>query len=241
MAAATAGGPPDPSLPPVSLKAERISRNESLIRTALTTDSDAVRWSFATSSNSLVPTVTRLESSWTRRLEGSGTHLGIGDTVSVPGAWGNPVRFAGVQVGTRMDQRADIVPVTRLATPGIATLPSSVDALFSSAGVKSLANQGLSVDGKVQIAEANTVSFVARDSLGRKLKVTQPLLTAAPLVERGCGDYSVGLGRVREDFALASNTYGELFANTRVLCGFRWDSRLKGMASTWQDREVRLA
>ena len=117
-------------------------------------------------------------------------------------------------------------PVWRL--PGIATLPSSVDALFSSAGVKSLANQGLSVDGKVQIAEANTVSFVARDSLGRKLKVTQPLLTAAPLVERGCGDYSVGLGRVREDFALASNTYGELFANTRVLCGIPLGFTLEG-------------
>ncbi len=206
---------------PVFLTTERIKAGESLFRTTLATESDTVKSSFATSKNAQVPEVTRLESSWTRQLENGDAHVRLGDAVSVPGAEGNPVRFAGVQLGAGSGVRDDVVSTTRLATPGIATLPSSVDALFSSAGAgdTALARQGLSLDGKVQVAGANKVSFVARDSLGRTVKVTQPLLTGIKLKESGCSDYAVDLGRVREDFALASNSYGQWFANTRVLCG----------------------
>lgn len=210
-----------PAPAPVFLTTERIKADESLFRTTVATESDIVKSSFTTSKNASIPEVTRLESSWTRQLDNGESHLRLGDAISVPGAEGNPVRFAGVQLGTGSGLREDVVPITRLATPGIATLPSSVDALLSSAGATDtpLARQGLVLDGKVQVAGSNSVSFVTRDSLGRTLKVTQPLLTEIKLTERGCGDYAVDLGRVREDFALTSNSYGQWFANTRVLCG----------------------
>jgi outer membrane usher protein FimD/PapC len=156
--------------------------------------------------------------------------LRVGDAISVPGAGGNPVRFAGVQLGSGLDLRTDVVPATRLATSGIATLPSSVDALLSSTNASDtpLARQGLALQGKVQVVGANSVSFVTRDALGRTLQVTQPLLADIRLADQGCSQYSVDLGRVREDYALQSNAYGQWFANTRVLCGMPLGLTLEG-------------
>lgn len=213
---------------PVSVTAERIKADEQLFNTTVQAGSATVQSTFATSRNTQIPEVTRLESSLTHELDTA--QLRLGDAISVPGAGGNPVRFAGVQLGSGLDLRDDVVPATRLATPGIATLPSSVDALLSSTNTADtpLARQGLALQGKVQVVGANSVSFVTRDALGRTLQVTQPLLADIRLADRGCSNYSVDLGRVREDFALQSNAYGQWFANTRVLCGMPLGFTLEG-------------
>src|SRR5690606_13686828 len=39
------------------------------------------------------------------------------------------------------------------------------------------------------------------------------------LVDGGCADFTVDVGRVRQDYAISSNEYGPLFANTTVSCG----------------------
>jgi len=43
-------------------------------------------------------------------------------------------------------------------------------------------------------------------------------VAATRLVNDGCSDFSVGVGKVRRDYALLSNEYGPLFANTTVAC-----------------------
>jgi outer membrane usher protein FimD/PapC len=48
--------------------------------------------------------------------------------------------------------------------------------------------------------------------------VAAPTIASTRLVPAGCSDFSVGLGKVRRDYALLSNEYGPLFANTTVAC-----------------------
>jgi outer membrane usher protein len=124
-----------------------------------------------------------------------------------------------VQFGTP-DPRADVVASRRLATPGIAVLPSTADALLSSArGSSSLGAEGWSTSGSTRLVGANTVSFIAQDALGRTQVITQPLLAKTVLADPGCSSFSMGIGKVREDYALQSNQYGAVFANTTVRCG----------------------
>ncbi len=215
---------------PVSVTAERIKANEQLFKTTVETGSDTVKSVFTTSSTAPATDLTRLESSWTRRLNEGAAQLRLGDTISMPGNGGNPLRFAGVQLGSSLDLRDDIIASSRLAAPGIAALPSSVDALLSSTNSPDshLARQGLSVQGRVQVVGANSVKFVTRDSLGRTLQVTQPLMTAIHLTEPGCGNYAMDLGRVRKDYAIKSNEYGEWLTNVRVVCGMPLGLTLEG-------------
>jgi outer membrane usher protein FimD/PapC len=48
--------------------------------------------------------------------------------------------------------------------------------------------------------------------------VAAPTIASTRLVAEGCSDFAVGLGKVRRDYALLSNEYGPLFANTTVAC-----------------------
>jgi outer membrane usher protein FimD/PapC len=97
-------------------------------------------------------------------------------------------------------------------------LPNAADALFASikADESLLAQQNLSV-GPVSVG-ANTLGFTARDSLGRKQTLNTPIIETARLVQSGCADIAVGFGKVRRDFAVTSNEYGPVFANTTVAC-----------------------
>ena len=215
---------------PVSLSAERIKANEQLFKTTVETGPNTVKSIFTTSSNTPTPAVTRLESSWTRKLNEGTAQLRLGDTISMPGDGGAPVRFAGIQLGSSLELRDDVIASSRLAAPGIAALPSSVDALFSTGNSldSPMARQGLSVQGRVQVVGANSVKFVTRDALGRTLQVTQPLMSGIRLTDPGCSNYAVDLGRVRKDYALKSNEYGDWFANTRVVCGMPLGLTLEG-------------
>jgi outer membrane usher protein len=76
-----------------------------------------------------------------------------------------------------------------------------------------------STGGSTRLVGANTVSFIAQDALGRTQVITQPLLTKTVLADPGCNGFSMGFGKVREDYALQSNGYGAVFANTTVRCG----------------------
>jgi len=109
--------------------------------------------------------------------------------------WGSSVRYGGMQFGTRTGARADVITNSELATPGLAVLPTVEETLFTSLG-----------DRSTELAEQDVASAAA------------PTIAATRLVAEGCSDFSVGVGKVRRDYALVSNEYGPLFANTTVAC-----------------------
>ncbi|HEY7642432.1 MAG TPA: hypothetical protein VH814_22045 [Steroidobacteraceae bacterium] len=158
-------------------------------------DVASVEHSFSTSLNSPTEPVTRLQSAYTQQIGEDGERIRVGDTVSTAGMWGSSVRFGGMQFGTRTGARADVIDNPQLASAGLAVLPTVEDAMFTS-------------------LETRTTTLSA-DDVGA---ISAPTVASTRLVDDGCSDFSVGLGKVRRDYALLSNEYGPLFANTTVAC-----------------------
>lgn len=210
--------PPAPN--DVALKTDFQKPATPSINARVLTDASVLDYSFAASIDPDEDRVTRLESRYTLNLAEAEEQLSIGDTVSSAGLWGSTVRYGGLQFGTRTKPREDVIYTERLATSGIAVLPTAADALFASISDSEslLSRQSLSLSGAREITTQNSLSVVARDSFGRSEALDVPLTAPTRLVESGCSDFALGLGKVREDYAFTSNAYGPVFANTTVAC-----------------------
>ena len=187
---------PSDQLEPVAVHASKLTPEHSSFNARVSSDAVKVEHSFTASLDPKVEPLTRLESAYTQQIgSDSGQRIRVGDTVSTAGMWGSSVRYGGMQFGTRTGARADVITNSELATPGLAVLPTVEEALFTSLG-----------DRSTELAEQDVASAAA------------PTIAATRLVAEGCSDFSVGIGKVRRDYALVSNEYGPLFANTTVAC-----------------------
>jgi outer membrane usher protein len=211
---------PSSELDTVEVDAKKISLKHSSFSAQVAGDAGRVNQTFAASidPNVTTPTLTRLESTFSKSLGASEERLRVGDSVSSVGMWGSSVRFGGMQFGTASDTRTDIVTSNELATNGLAVLPTVADALFASMGAadRSLSAQNVSVKRSLG---SNGLALTAKDALGRTEVINAPMISSVRLAESGCEDFSVGFGKVRRDYAIASNDYGPTFANTTVTCG----------------------
>jgi len=203
----------------VVVKADALSPEYSSINARVLGDATSVNHTFVASLDPRREPLTRLESTYTAAVGGA-EQLRLGDTVSTVGMWGTPVRYGGMQFGTRSGTREDVIVSTRLATRGLAVLPTVADALFASAAAPgtALARQSLSVDRSFGTGPS-AWRLVAEDTLGRSVSISGPMIAGTALAEPGCADFSIGFGKVRRDYALSSNDYGPAFANTTVTCG----------------------
>ncbi|HKU14644.1 MAG TPA: hypothetical protein VJQ52_09625 [Steroidobacteraceae bacterium] len=208
-----------PSVEPeeVAVKAHKLSPEYSSFNARVLSEAGNVEHSFAASLDPNVETLTRLQSAYTLQVGADDRRVRVGDTVSSAGMWGSTVRYGGMQFGTRSSARSDVIADPELATAGLAVLPTVEDAMFASLGDRSttLAEQNIAIGGG---AVDGPWSLVAQDALGRSESIGAPLIAPTRLVAEGCSDFSVGFGKVRRDYALLSNEYGPLFANTTVAC-----------------------
>ena len=208
-----------PSVEPeeVAVKAHTLSPEYSSFNARVLSEAGNVEHSFAASLDPNVETLTRLQSAYTLQVGADDRRVRVGDTVSSAGMWGSTVRYGGMQFGTRSSARSDVIADPELATAGLAVLPTVEDAMFASLGDRSttLAEQNIAIGGG---AVDGPWSLVAQDALGRSESIGAPLIAPTRLVAEGCSDFSVGFGKVRRDYALLSNEYGPLFANTTVAC-----------------------
>ncbi len=185
-----------PSVEPetVVVRASKLTPADSSFNARVLSDSVKVEHSFSASLDRNVEPLTRLESAYTQQLgSDSAQHVRVGDTISSAGMWGSTVRYGGMQFGTRTSPRADVI--TSPASGGLAVLPTAEEALFTSLGGRS-----------ATLAEGDVATVAA------------PTIASTRLVAEGCSDFSVGVGKVRRDYAVMSNEYGPLFANTTVAC-----------------------
>lgn len=222
----------------VDVSAGALSKEYSSINARVLTEAASVDQTFVASLDSKNEPLTRLESSYTQNFIQSPEQLRVGDTVSSVGMWGTSVRYGGMQFGTRKEVRDDVINSSQLASSGLAVLPTVADALFASAGDPgtSLARQNLSVDRSLG-SGSNAWDLSAADAHGRSVSIDAPLIAATSLAGPGCSDFSVGLGKVRRDYALISNDYGPLFANTTVTCGAPLGLTVEGHGE-YLDKEV---
>jgi outer membrane usher protein len=188
--------PPANAPEPVRLRADTLTPEYSSFNARVLSDAGKVEQTFSASLDPGIEPVTRLQSAYTLQVgDDADQHVRVGDTVSTSGMWGSTVRYGGMQFGTRTGARSDVIDNPRLATAGLSVLPTIEDAMFTSLG-------------------ARTTTLTDQDLAA----IAAPTLASTRLVAAGCSDFSVGVGKVRRDYALMSNEYGPLFANTTVAC-----------------------
>jgi outer membrane usher protein len=173
-----------------------------LTSTAVETDTQGVR-SFV-----------RFETTLTHDFPDSLETLRLGDTISVPGSWGDAVRFAGLQWGSNYGIRPDLVTTPLLAATGTAVVPSTVDVFVNGKAVGSsevpagpfIVNQVPALTG------AGDVNIVVRNALGQEQIVSMPFYSAAVMLQPGLSLYDIDVGAVRENYGVSSDDYGPLLA-----------------------------
>lgn len=214
---------------PVVVRRDGSNPADALFSTRIGSDRDNVAGTFATrkADPAALPTLARLESSWTRVLN-EDDQLKLGDTVSDAGSWGNPVRFAGVQLSSQRGLRSDVVANNRLAMAGIASLPTAADVLFAASRPAQGLMSGMKASSNLRVAGANAISLQAQDITGRTIGVNQTLIARTELADPGCERFSFGAGKVRQNYALADDSYGAWFGNSRLVCGSRTGLTLEG-------------
>jgi outer membrane usher protein len=180
----------------VKVRTDAISFEHSSFSTRVQGDNANVEHSFSASLDPKAEPLTRLQSSYTQQIgPGGEQRIRVGDTVSTAGMWGSSVRYGGMQFGTRTGASSDVIDNPQLGSAGLAVLPTIEESMFTSLVGRSTELN----DHDVAALSATTVA-------------------STRLVNDGCSDFSVGLGKVRRDYAMLSNEYGPLFANTTVAC-----------------------
>lgn len=164
----------------------------------------------------------RLETSFTHDFPSSLETLRLGDAVSVPGAWGQAVRFGGIQFGTNYGIRPDLVTTPLLAAAGTAVVPSTVDVFVNGKAVgSSTVPAGPFVVNQVPaLTGSGDVNIVVRNALGQTQIVSVPFYSAAVMLQPGLSMWDVDVGALRENFGLESNDYGPAAAAATWRHGF---------------------
>ena len=164
----------------------------------------------------------RLETTYTVDYPQQLTSLHLGDAVTRAGAWGTPVRFAGIQYGTKFATQPGFIPFPLATALGQAALPSTVDVFVNNALVarRSVPPGPFSIAEVPVITGSGDIRVVVRDLLGREQVFIQPFYGSTALLKRGVSDYSFELGAMREDFGIASSRYGERLGVATYRRGF---------------------
>ena len=137
-----------------------------------------------------------------------------GDVVSRPGAWGNAVRFGGVQFATDFATQPNLVLTPGQFASGQATIPSTVDVFINNALVtpQSVKPGPFSIPNIPPVTGTGNVTLVIRDELGREQVITRPFYASQTLLRPGLSDFSLDAGVVRENYGIANADYGPWIA-----------------------------
>ena len=164
---------------------------------------------------------TRLDTSWTVDLPERMASVRLGDSVSRAGAWGRAVRFGGVQWSTDFSMQPGFLSFPLPAMRGEATLPSTVDVYVNNSHrLQSQVPAGpFDLTDVPIVTGQGQVRMVVRDLLGREQVTVQSYHVSPSLLRTGLRSYSVDLGRVREDYAIADNHYGRVVGSATERLG----------------------
>ena len=174
----------------------------------------------------------RLDTTYTRDFPASLETLNLGDDISDGGSWGNAVRYAGVRWSKNFGLRPDLLTTPLLATSGTATVPSTVDVFVNNQLVTSsqLPPGPFVIDRLPTVSGTGDVSVVVRDALGREEVLTQSFYSSVTLLAPGLSQYSLNLGKIRDNYALESNDYGPMLGEASYRRGITDTITLEGHA-----------
>jgi len=174
----------------------------------------------------------RLDTTYTLNYPGQLETFSVGDAISDPGTWGDAVRYAGVRWSRNFALRPDLLTTPLLSTGGTAVVPSTVDVFVNNQLATSTALPAgpFVIDRLPTVSGEGDVNVVVRDALGREEVTTQAFYTSSSLLARGLTQYAVNFGSVRDNYALASNQYGQMLGEASYRRGITDMFTLEGHA-----------
>ncbi len=142
------------------------------------------------------------------------------------------MRYAGLRWSRNFGLRPDLLTTPLLATSGTATVPSTVDVFVNNQLVTSnqLPPGPFVIDRLPTVSGTGDVSVVVRDALGREEVLTQSFYSSVTLLAPGLSQYSVNLGKIRDNYALDSNDYGPTLGEVSYRRGITDAITLEGHA-----------
>jgi outer membrane usher protein len=176
--------------------------------------------------------VVRLDTIYSLNFPAQLETLSVGDAISDPGSWGDAVRYAGVRWSRNFGLRPDLLTTPLLTTGGTATVPSTVDVFVNDqlATSNQLPAGPFVIDRLPTVSGEGDVSVVVRDALGREQVTTQSFYTSSSLLAKGLTQYSLNVGSIRDDYALASDHYGPTLAEASYRRGITDEFTVEGHA-----------
>ena len=157
----------------------------------------------------------RLDSSWTMNDPGRMRTVRIGDSVSMGGPGGSPVRFAGLQLARDFAMQPGFVTFPVPSIRGSAQVPSVADVYVNDVLTRSsnVSPGPFDITDIPVVTGSGQVQLIVHDMLGREQLVSESYYASSSLLRRGLDDYSYELGFLRRSYGVRSNDYGALMVS----------------------------
>lgn len=125
--------------------------------------------------------------------------------------WGSAVRIGGLQIQRNFATRPDLITYPLPQFNGQAALPSTVDLIINGQKVDSSQVQsGPFVLSNVPFINGKGEAvIVTTDTVGRQVTTAVPFYVSNALLKKGLLDYSLSVGKIREDYGIQDFAYGQ--------------------------------
>ncbi len=175
----------------------------------------------------------RLDTTWTIDDPDRLRSIRLGDAFTLAGSWGRSVRFAGVQIASNYATQPTLITFPQPSISGTAAVPSALD-IFVNGSLRSrvdVPDGAFQIDAVPVVTGAGEIQVVARDLLGREQIITQSFYASERLLRAGLNDYSFSAGRLRHNYALESNDYGDFLVEGALRRGLTSRLTMEGRFS----------
>lgn len=135
----------------------------------------------------------------------------VGDFVSNSLTWSNSARMGGLRISRNFGVRPDVVTYPLVQYSGTAAVPTSVDLFINGykASSSNLNSGPFTLTNVPYINGAGEATVVTTDALGRQVSTSVPFYVSNQLLQKGLTDFDFSLGKVRNNYGLDSNDYGD--------------------------------
>ena len=156
----------------------------------------------------------RLDTSFTKDFPDHRASVRVGDSITVGGVLGRPVRFGGVQLASNFATDPNFVTFPLPTIGGLAEQNSVAEVfLNNTVRVSEEVPAGpFEIDNLPVVTGAGEVQLRVTDLLGREQFLTQSYYVSPRLLKSGLSDYAVELGFERERFNDRNFDYGRPLA-----------------------------
>ncbi len=175
---------------------------------------------------------TRYDTTWRFNDQQRMLSFSGGDLISGALTWNSAVRMGGLQVSRNFSLRPDLITYPLPRFDGDAAVPSTVDLFIDDAriGQQDLRPGPFTLNTVPYISGSGTATLVTTDVLGRQVSTTVPFYVTDTLLRQGLSDFSLSLGKLRQNYGEEDFAYGSLVGSGSARYGLTDSLTLEGHA-----------